>query len=153
MTKPPDAIHLMTMPATRWSLIGIPGYGSEELLRLALQAAGVGIFETDFELQRTRFSPELCDLLGLTIGREMASEEAWKIVHELDRPKMQAALQAAVNAADQGAWSGVYRLLHVDGTLRWASIHGKRIYRQMGEEFQPIWAVGAVVDVTDLKLK
>jgi PAS domain S-box-containing protein len=123
------------------------------LLRLALQAAGVGIFESDLKLQRTRFSPELCELLGLPIGREMGSEEAWKIVHELDRPKMQAAIQAAVNAADQGAWSGVYRLLHVDGTFRWASIHGKRIYRQVGDDFQPVWAIGAVVDITDLKQK
>ena len=151
MTKSPDAIHLMAVRSAHWSLAGIPGYGPEELLRLALQAARVGIFETDLKLRRTRFSPELCELLGLPIGTEMASDEAWQVVHETDRPKMRAAAKAAVNSADQGAWSGVYRLLQADGTIRWALIHGKRIYRQAGGDFEPVWGVGAVVDVTDLK--
>jgi PAS domain S-box-containing protein len=145
--------QLQALRIPLWSLVGIPGYGSEELLRLALQAARVGIFETDLKLQRTRFSPELCELLGLPVGSEMESEEAWKVVHELDRPKIHAAIQDAVNSADQGSWSGVYRLLRADGTIRWASIHGKRIYRQVGGDFEPVWAVGAVVDVTDLKEK
>ena len=153
MAKSPDAIHLVAVSTPRWSLSGIPGYGPEELLRLALQAAKVGIFETDLKLRRTRFSPELCELLGLPIGTEMALDEAWQFVHETDRPKILAAAQAAINSADQGAWSGVYRLLHADGTIRWASIHGKRIYRQVGGDFDPVWAVGAVIDVTDLTKK
>src|SRR5215831_10680918 len=146
MTKSPDAIHLMAVRSAHWSLAGIPGYGPEELLRLALQEARVGIFETDLKLRRTRFSPELCELLGLPIGTEMASDDAWQVVHETDRPKMRAAAKAAVNSADQGAWSGVYRLLQADGTIRWALIHGKRIYRQAGGDFEAVWGVGAVVD-------
>ena len=153
MTKSPDAIHFMAVRAPRWSLVGIPGYGPEELLRLALHAAKVGIFETDLKLRRTRFSPELCELLGLPIGTEMALDDAWQVVHEMDRPKMRAAAKAAINSADQGAWSGVYRLLQADGTIRWVSIHGKRIYRQVGSDFEPVWGVGAVVDVTDPKEK
>src|SRR5262249_13910123 len=117
----------------------------------ALQAARVGIFETDLKLRRTRFSPELCELLGLPIGTEMASDEAWQVVHETDRPKMRAAAKAACNSADSGTWNGVCRLLQADGTIRWALIHGKRIYRQAGGDFEPVWGVGAVVDVTDLK--
>ena len=38
---------------------------SGELLRLAVQVGGIGIYETDFEQDRTRFSPELCTILGV----------------------------------------------------------------------------------------
>ena len=38
---------------------------SGELLRLAVRVGGIGIFETDLERGRTRFSPELCAILGL----------------------------------------------------------------------------------------
>jgi len=41
---------------------------SKELMRLAVQVGGVGIYETDFQQDLTRFSPELCVILGLPAG-------------------------------------------------------------------------------------
>ena len=48
---------------------------SDELLRLAVQVGGIGIYETDFEQDRTRFSPELCTILGVPKGTEMTSRK------------------------------------------------------------------------------
>ena len=67
----------------------------DELLRLAVQVGGVGIFQTDFERDRTRFSPELCSLLGLPVGTEMTFAQASRLFDESD----QAAVQASVEAA------------------------------------------------------
>ena len=50
---------------------------SGELLRLAVQVGGIGIFDTDLERKRTRFSPELCVILGLPTGTEMDWARAW----------------------------------------------------------------------------
>ena len=44
---------------------------SSELLRLAIQVGGIGIFDADLERKRIRFSPELCAILGLPAGTEM----------------------------------------------------------------------------------
>jgi PAS domain-containing protein len=80
---------------------------SDELLRLAIRVGGVGIFETDLERGRTRFSPELCAMLGLPVGTEMASEQAWQFFDARDVP----AVKANVEAAQNGQWSGVSRLV------------------------------------------
>jgi PAS domain S-box-containing protein len=148
-----DTIHLKSVRAARWSLVGMPGQSGEELLWLVIQAAGVGIFETDLKRQRTRFSQELCELLGLPSGTEMATEEAWQVVHDRDRSRMLATANAAIDAADQGRWSGVYRVRRTDDTIRWVSIHGRRVYRVVAGALEPIRAVGAVIDITRLKEK
>src|SRR5262245_15608189 len=153
MTRLPKGVHLKSVCASPWSLVGTPGQSGEELLWLVIQAAGVGIFETDLKLRRTRFSPELCELLGLPHGTEMAIEEALQIVHERDRSRIRANAKAAIDAADQGRWSGVYRVRRTDGTIRWVSIHGRRLYRGVAGALEPIRAVGAVIDITRLKEK
>src|SRR5262245_26850607 len=55
---------------------------SDELLRLAVQVGGVGIFDSDLRAKRTRFSPELCAILGLPNGTEMSNEEASRLIDE-----------------------------------------------------------------------
>src|SRR4029450_1999856 len=82
---------------------------SDELLRLAVEVGGIGIYETDFEQNRTRFSPELCATLGLPAGEEMAYAEASRVFDERDRAAVNASLDAAGNSTNEGKWSGVYR--------------------------------------------
>ena len=102
---------------------------SDELLRLAVQVGGIGIYETDFEQDRTRFSPELCIILGLPAGTEMSYAEASRLFHERDRAIVTASVEAARTSADEGKWSGVHQILRADGEVRWVSIHGRRHYR------------------------
>jgi len=71
-----------------------PQSESNELLRLAIEVGGIGIFENDLKRKRTRLSPELCAILGLPVATEMPYEEAWGLVDERDR----AAFEAAANA-------------------------------------------------------
>lgn len=120
---------------------------SEELLRLAIRVGGVGIFETDLERGRTRFSPELCAMLGLPVGTEMASEQAWQFFDARDVP----AVKANVEASQNGQWSGVYRLVRADRTMRWASVHGRRHYRDSSDGRLAVRSIGTVVDITPLK--
>ena len=58
---------------------------SDELLRLAVQVGGIGIYETDFDENRARFSPELCDILGLPAGTEMTYADALQLFDKRDR--------------------------------------------------------------------
>src|SRR5262245_21347383 len=77
MARSSDTVRLKAVHASPWSLVGMPGRSGEELLWLVIQAAGVGIFETDLKLRRMRFSPELCELLGLPVGQKWQSRKRW----------------------------------------------------------------------------
>lgn len=121
------------------------------LLPLAVQAGSIGIYETDLERKRTWFSPELCDILGLPIGTEMAYAEAMRLIDERDREAVSASADAARHSTDQGKWSGVCRVLRADGGIRWVSVQGRRIYRQTPHGLRPIRSIGTVIDVTHLK--
>jgi PAS domain S-box-containing protein len=124
---------------------------SDELLRLAVQVGGIGIYDTDFEQNRARFSPELCVILGLPPGTEMTQTEASRLFDERDRAAVSASLEAARSSADEGKWSGVHRILRADGTVRWVSIHGRRHYRDTTNGRQTVRSIGTVVDITHLK--
>ena len=124
---------------------------SDELLRLAVQVGGIGIYETDFEQNRTRFSPELCAILGLPVETEMTYAEASRVFDERDRAAVNASVEAAVSSADEGKWSGVHRILRSDGSIRWVSIQGRRHYRNAADGRHAVRSVGTVVDITHLK--
>jgi PAS domain S-box-containing protein len=123
----------------------------DELLRLAVQAGGIGVYENDIESDRTRFSPELCAILGLPAGTEMTFAQASQLFDEQDRTAVQASLEVAARSTDKGRWSGVHRMLRADGAVRWVSIHGRRLDRDTPNGLQPVRSIGTVVDITDLK--
>lgn len=125
--------------------------GSDELLRLAVQVGGIGVYDTDFVRNRTRFSPELCKILGLPVGTEMTSDDASLLFDERDRPVIMAKLEAAQTSADEGKWNGVVRLRRADGGIRWVSIHGRRYYRNTAAGRCPVRSVGTVIDITVLR--
>jgi PAS domain S-box-containing protein len=123
---------------------------NDELLRLAVRAGRIGIFESDLERMRTWFSPELCSLLGLPIGTEMPYEAASQLIDERDRKRVQASIEAAANAADRGAWSTQCRITRADGAVRWVSILVRRIYRDTASGPQAVRSIGTVIDITQL---
>jgi PAS domain S-box-containing protein len=123
----------------------------DELLHLAVEVGGIGIYESDFERDRTRFSPELCAILGLPVGTEMTFTQASQLFDERDLPAVQASLEAAARSADRGRWRGVHRVLRADGAIRWVSIQGRRLYRETPNGPQPVRSIGTVIDITHLK--
>ena len=123
----------------------------DELLRLAIQVGGIGIYQTDFERDRTRFSPELCSILGLPVGTEMTFTQASRLFDERDQAQVEASMEAAYRSADRGKWSGVHRVRRSDGAVRWVSIHGRRIYRDTPDGPKPVRSIGTVIDITHLK--
>src|SRR4051812_19021382 len=77
---------------------------SDELLSLAVRVGGIGIFDTDLERKRTRFSPELCTILGLPVGTDMTYSRASLLFDERDRAAVIASVEAARDSTDQGKW-------------------------------------------------
>jgi PAS domain S-box-containing protein len=128
-----------------------PQSESNELLRPAIEVGGFGIFENDLKRKRTRFSPELCAILGLPVGTELPYEEAWGLVDERERAAFEAAANADASSPEKGKWSVVCRVLRADNAVRWILVHGRRIYRRTANGIQPVRSMGVVLDVTHLK--
>jgi PAS domain S-box-containing protein len=126
---------------------------THELLSLAVRVAGIGIFETNLKKRQTHFSPELCDLLLLPRGTEVPYERAWEFVHEDDRPRMRIDVESAAKINGNGYWSGIYRAVRAGGSVVWTSMCGQRIYRRTPKGREATYAIGVVVDVTDIKEK
>jgi PAS domain S-box-containing protein len=124
---------------------------THELLPLAIEVGGIGIYETDLRVGRTRFSPELCTMLGIPTGTEMPYEQAWQVIDERDRAAMRATVEAAERSAARGKWSAVYRVRRSDGEVRWVSMHGRRISQDTGNGLEPVRSIGVVVDITHVK--
>ena len=75
---------------------------TDELLRLAVEVGGIGIYATDLKQNRTRFSPELCAMLALPVGTEMTHEEASRLFEARDRAEVMAKVEAAATTAEIG---------------------------------------------------
>jgi PAS domain S-box-containing protein len=138
--------HVKTSAHHAWA-----AHESAELLPLAVQVGRIGIFESDLERRRTRFSPELCAMLGLPVGTEMTYEQASQLVDARDREAVKASIEAANESPDHGRWSCVHRVVRTDGEIRWISAHGRRIYRNTAEGLRPTRSIGTVIDITHLK--
>ena len=128
-----------------------PRSESDELLHLAIEVVGFGIFDNDLKRKRTRFSPELCAILGLPVGTEMPNEEACGLVDERDRAAFEAAANADTSSPNKCKWSVVCRVLRADNAVRWILVRGRLIYRRTANGVQPVRSMGVVLDVTHLK--
>ena len=122
-----------------------------ELQRVESLLGGVGVFEIDFDSDRTRLSPGLCAILGLPLGTEMTFSQASILFDKRDRAAVKASVEAAAFSPERGKWSGTHRVLRADGAVRWVSIQGRRTYRETRYGPQPLRSVGLVIDVTDTR--
>ena len=78
---------------------------SEEQLRLANEAAGIGTYDIDFAVGHIRYSPEMCALLGVDGSTEHPLDESLGFVHpddaeDFDRLFATASVHGMVNVWD-----------------------------------------------------
>ena len=118
---------------------------AEERVRFALEAAGVGIWDTDYITGVHRWSETLEAQYGLLPGTFGGTFEAFlERIHPDDRASV---LETVGKAMKSGAdFSVQYRAIRPDGTVRWLSGAGRV---QLGEHGEPVRAVGISQDITE----
>ena len=116
-------------------------------LKLAQQAAGLGVWDWDIQSGAVEWSPEMYAILGLDPMRDSAdASESWiGIVHPDDRESTEVASR---RAATEGEPFGIdFRIIRPDsGELRWVRSHGVAV---LDREGRPQRVVGINVDVTE----
>ena len=120
---------------------------SEERLRLAQEAAGVGMWDLDIPAARATCSEAYCRIYGLDpAGPGHQSLEEWIAqVHPEDRARAAAAAEAGIAS---GRFECEYRIIRTDGGTKWLAARGMTIF---GPDGRPRRFLGLAADVTALR--
>ena len=129
---------------------------SEERLRISSNAAGFGTYSFDFKLGTGYWSPEMKAFYGLSsdepllLNADMTPEN----LHPDDRKAFLAAMNEANNpyGSSEGIFNLEFRIIHVDGDIRWLRVNGRTEFKTEDNICQPWRAIGAVIDITSRKL-
>jgi len=98
---------------------------SEERLRLAVQAAGLGIWDYDVITGESRWSDELLGMLGLSPDAERTMQGVTAIVHPDDRTRFRSIVTAVMAGALPEGFEVALRIHRADdGTRRWLKSTG-----------------------------
>ena len=121
--------------------------GSEERLRLGLQAARMGTWDWNILENQIIWSSNMEALFGLAPGEFDGSYEQFvAMLHPDDRDRVLDAINSAVTSGVN--YDIEFRVLYPDGTIRWALSQGKVFYDASG---QAIRMSGVDLDISDRK--
>jgi PAS domain S-box-containing protein len=120
--------------------------GSEQRLRLALQAGRMYVYEWDASADAIVRSAEFADVIGTNQPRETSRRELIVQVHPDDHEVL--AAEFSKLSPGSPASQVQYRLLRPDGSLLWVERRARAFFDEKNT-LQRI--VGVVADITDLK--
>jgi PAS domain S-box-containing protein len=124
----------------------------DDMLRLALDAAGQGAFSYDFNLERAIWDDQAYRLFGVPIGAELNPERLIDaIVHPDDRESVRVALDAAADPEGDGGFAIDIRVIHPDGGVHWLAVHARTTFEGAGRARRAVRMHGVVRDVTDVR--
>ncbi len=120
---------------------------SEERLRVAMQAAGMGTWDWDMLTGEVLWSPEHNKMYDIPVNQEIGTfEEYIARVHPEDIDAVKAELDAAIR--ERRTFSAEMRSIHLDGSVHWIVGDGRIFYNEKGN---PERMIGVVRDITDTK--
>ena len=121
---------------------------SEERVRLAQQAARIGIFEWNIQTGVNTWTPELETMYGLPPGGFGGTQTAFEnLVHPDDRARVIELNNWALNSGQPT--NGEWRVVWPDGSVHWISGRWQLFTNESGE---PSRMIGVNGDVTERKL-
>lgn len=121
---------------------------SEERLRLAVEAASVGVWDTDLVTGRRVANELYYDLCGLARNDTDGMAEM-QLIHPDERPCVQERMTRALSPHSLGAFESEHRIIRrIDGRERWVKARGRVHVDSMGH---PVRFVGALFDISDRK--
>ncbi len=118
---------------------------SEERLRLAQEASGMGVWDWDTRSDRLEWSDQTFRIFGLQPGEQELDESFFlRLVYPEDRPTVKLAIGEALRPG--GELDTEYRIQRPDGSMRWVLAEGRTHCDNKGSPFRMI---GLSLDVTE----
>lgn len=121
---------------------------SEDRLRLAKTAAGMGIFDRDIASGSLAWDERVRELWGVASDEPVGYATFLAGVHPDDRSATQAAVERALDPAGGGEYHAEYRVVNrADGGVRHVAANGRVLF----EDGRPVRLIGTIQDVTERK--
>ncbi|KGM13487.1 SpoIIE family protein phosphatase [Cellulomonas bogoriensis] len=117
---------------------------TEVRAQVAMEAAGIGVFDWDLVSGRLTWDDRLQRIFGYRPGEFDETIEAFNArLHPEDATRVAGLLAEALDTC--GSYAAEYRVLHPDGGLRWVRAHGRAL---AGPQGGAVRLVGAAYDTT-----
>jgi PAS domain S-box-containing protein len=120
--------------------------GSEEKLRMAVEAGEMGTWFWNIQQDEISWSAKFRTLFGLTSDAKLTYQAALDLIHPDDRPRID---QSVKNTLEQGVPYDIeYRVVWPDSSVHWIAAKGRA---RRSPEGVPVEMQGTAVDVTERK--
>ena len=124
-------------------------HASQDLLRLATEAADIGTFDYYPKSGELHFSERCKALWGLPPDAQITYEKYLQGVHPEDRHIVSETVQSVLQPGSTGRYDIEYRTIGVtDGKERWVTEKGRAVYDEAG---MPTRFIGTILDITGRK--
>jgi PAS domain S-box-containing protein len=118
---------------------------SEQRLRLAIAATGIGIWDVDAISGRRRWSPEFRTILGLPADIEPGTDVFSVCIHPADVAWVNEVYARAYASPEYGTYEAEFRIIRAnDGAERWVVTTGVIYFNEAGA---PIRGIGTLRDI------
>ena len=123
----------------------------EEFLRMAYEAAELGIWKNDLRSGAVEFDEYSRIHYGFETG-STTLDEVTKRVHPDDVARLNLEIATATSPEGNGRFATEYRVIHPDGSVHWLDIRVRVLFDVEGVERQPTLGFGTSLDITERKL-
>jgi PAS domain S-box-containing protein len=126
---------------------------SEMNYRMGSEGYGAGVYAYDFFRRKGYLSSQYRMILGMAPDAVLTADPdfAFTGVHPEDKDRLITALNATYDPAGGGIHDITYRIIRMDGAIRWVQAKGQTFFAGQGDKTVPYLAAGAIVDITDEK--
>ncbi len=123
-------------------------FESEARMRLAIEAADIGIWEADHDLKQLNWDARTRELFGVPDGEALDYEDSFvNRVHPADREPLQARIAEILDAPDGARYEAQFRTIgRAGGRERWLHSLGRMVQSRGTRR-----VMGTVRDITDQK--
>ena len=121
---------------------------SQEMRRLAVEAAGLGIWSNDLVTGEVRWDARTREIFGVEPDEPASLELGFSLIHPEDRAKAQEAFERAIAPESDGLYLEQKRIVRPDGQVRWISTRGEAVFEGRGADRRAVRLAGIVMDVT-----
>lgn len=124
---------------------------SDERVRIAVDAAGMGTWDYYPEPNQTKWSRRSREIFGLAPDEELNLQGFLQRVHPEDRARVAAKVKEAKDPAIASEYDAEYRIVLPDGAIRWVIARGKCFFAGSGASRKATRFSGVVLDITERK--
>ena len=122
---------------------------SEEQLRLATDAAEIGLWDVDVVTDTLYWPPRVKAMFGVSPDRPVSMTDFYEGLHPDERAEVVAAFAAACDPARRTLYDVEYRTVgKEDGAIRWVAAKGRAVF---DEQDRCVRVIGTAIDITGRK--